>query len=193
VLIGHAGHEEIEGTIGEAPDRIHLIAGIGDVDDLEVRDPSRVAYLTQTTLAVDDTAEVIAALRARFPEIVGPAASDICFATQNRQDAVRALAADCDLVLVVGSGNSSNSRRLVEVAERAGSRALLVEDATEIPPSSLIGAGRVGLTAGASAPESLVEGVVRALDGMGGVTLSERSVANEEVSFKLPIELRTRR
>jgi 4-hydroxy-3-methylbut-2-enyl diphosphate reductase len=193
VLVGHGGHEEVEGTIGEAPDRIHLIAEPEDVEGLEVRDPSRVAYLTQTTLAVDETAAVIDALRQRFPEIVGPATSDICFATQNRQDAVRVLARECDLVLVVGSANSSNSRRLVEVAERAGCPALLVEDATDIPASALIGVQRVGLTAGASAPESLVEGVVRALDGLGGITLSERSVTNEEVTFKLPPELRTRR
>jgi 4-hydroxy-3-methylbut-2-enyl diphosphate reductase len=193
VLVGHDGHEEVEGTLGEAPERIHLIESIEEVDTLEVADPEKVAYLTQTTLAVDDTAEVIDALKRRFPKIVGPATSDICFATQNRQDAVRALAGDCQLILVVGSGNSSNSRRLVEVAERAGCPALLVEDAEEIPPSALIGVSRVGLTAGASAPESLVEGVVRALDGMGGVALSERSVANEEVSFKLPSELRIRR
>jgi 4-hydroxy-3-methylbut-2-enyl diphosphate reductase len=124
---------------------------------------------------------------------VGPASSDICYATQNRQDAVRALAEDCDVVLVVGSGNSSNSRRLVEVAERAGCRSLLVEDAGEIPPEALLGAKRVGLTAGASAPEALVERVVSALDGMGGATVSERTVATEDVRFKLPPEVRPKR
>jgi 4-hydroxy-3-methylbut-2-enyl diphosphate reductase len=159
------------------------------VADLQVGDPDRVAYLTQTTLAVDDTASVVEALRDRFPAITGPPSSDICYATQNRQDAVRALAADCDLILVVGSGNSSNSRRLVEVAERAGCPAMLVEGPSEIPPEALVRARRVGLTAGASAPEALVEGVIRALDGLGGATVTERSVATENVHFKLPPEV----
>ena len=193
VLVGHDGHEEVEGTFGEAPERTHLIAGADEVASLEVTDPERVAYLTQTTLALDETAGVIDALRERFPAIVGPASDDICYATQNRQDAVRALAADCDVVLVVGSGNSSNSRRLVEVAERAGCPARLVENAADIPPALLVGADRVGLTAGASAPEALVEEVVGALDGLGGVSLVERSVANEDVHFKLPPEVRKRR
>jgi 4-hydroxy-3-methylbut-2-enyl diphosphate reductase len=190
VLVGHEGHEEVEGTFGEAPGRTTVIDRPADVQDLNVKDPERVAYLTQTTLAVDDTASVIQALRDRFPSAVGPPSSDICYATQNRQDAVRALAEDCDLILVVGSGNSSNSRRLVEVAERAGCSALLVESASEIPPDALVGAARIGLTAGASAPESLVEGVIRALDGLGGATVSERSVATEDVHFKLPPEVR---
>ena len=193
VLVGHEGHEEVDGTFGEAPDRTHVIAGVEEVDALRVDDPERVAYLTQTTLAVDETAEVVQALRGRFPSLVGPKASDICYATQNRQDAVRALAEDCDLVLVVGSTNSSNSRRLVEVSERAGCKALLVEDASEIPPELLADVGRVGVTAGASAPESLVEGVVRAIQGLGGATVSERTVATEEIHFKLPIELRTKK
>jgi 4-hydroxy-3-methylbut-2-enyl diphosphate reductase len=136
---------------------------------------------------------VVDALRERFPTQVGPKASDICYATQNRQDAVRALAAECDLVLVVGSNNSSNSRRLVEVSERAGTPALLVEDASEIPPELLIDTTRVGLTAGASAPESLVQGVVNAIDGLGGATVTERTVATEDVHFKLPAELRAKR
>jgi 4-hydroxy-3-methylbut-2-enyl diphosphate reductase len=190
VLIGHEGHEEVQGTVGEAPERMHVIADAGDVAQLQFDDPSRVAYLTQTTLAVDETMSVVDALRDRFPALTGPASDDICYATQNRQDAVRALADDCDLVLVVGSENSSNSRRLVEVAERAGARACLVEDASEIPPQMLVGARRVGLTAGASAPEALVAGVVRALDGIGGVSVSERSVATEAVHFKLPPKLR---
>jgi 4-hydroxy-3-methylbut-2-en-1-yl diphosphate reductase len=193
VLVGHEGHEEVEGTLGEAPERTHVIAGPEEVSGLEIEDPQRVAYLTQTTLAVDETAEVVEALRDRFPELAGPKASDICYATQNRQDAVRALAAECDLVLVVGSTNSSNSRRLVEVSERTGCPALLIEDASEIPPELLIDAGRVGLTAGASAPESLVQGVLRALDGMGGAAVSELTVATEDVHFKLPIELRPKR
>jgi 4-hydroxy-3-methylbut-2-enyl diphosphate reductase len=186
VLVGHRGHEEIEGTLGEAPARTQVIASADEVERLRVEDPNRVAYLTQTTLAVDETAGVVDALRKRFPKMVGPSSSDICYATQNRQDAVRALAADCDVVLVVGSQNSSNSRRLVEVAQRAGCRATLVDDAAEIQPELLIGVGRVGVTAGASAPEELVDAVVRGLDGLGDVTVSERAVTREEVHFKLP-------
>jgi 4-hydroxy-3-methylbut-2-enyl diphosphate reductase len=192
VLIGHEGHEEVEGTFGEAPARTRVIGTPEEVGGLDIEDPERVAYLTQTTLAVDDTASVVQALRSRFPSAVGPPSSDICYATQNRQDAVRALAEDCDLILVVGSGNSSNSRRLVEVAERAGCPALLVERATDIPPEAVVGTRRIGLTAGASAPEALVEGVIRALDGLGGATVSERSVATEDVHFKLPPEVRPR-
>ncbi len=192
VLVGHEGHEEIEGTSGEAPERTQVIASVAEVASLQVANPERVAYLTQTTLAVDETAEVVDALRARFPAAVGPPSSDICYATQNRQDAVRALAGDCDLVLVVGSANSSNSRRLVEVAERAGCRGLLVENAADIPPAALIGVRRIGVTAGASAPESLVQGVVRALDGLGGVNVSEHRVATEKMHFKLPPEVRQR-
>jgi 4-hydroxy-3-methylbut-2-enyl diphosphate reductase len=193
VLVGHEGHEEVEGTFGEAPERMHVIQSADEVLSLDVADPERVAYLTQTTLAVDDTAEVVDALRERFPAAVGPRSSDICYATQNRQDAVRELARDCDAILVVGSGNSSNSRRLVEVAERAGCSALLVEGASDIPPEALVGARRVGLTAGASAPESLVEGVISALDGLGGATVSERVVATEDIHFKLPPEARSPR
>jgi 4-hydroxy-3-methylbut-2-en-1-yl diphosphate reductase len=188
VLVGHQGHEEVDGTHGQAPERIHVIANAADLDRVEVKDPAKVAYLTQTTLAVDDTAGVIDAIRKRFPDVVGPPSSDICYATQNRQDAVRALARECDLILVVGSANSSNSRRLVEVAQRAGCRALLVDNAEAIPPEALVGAHRVGLTAGASAPESLVEGVVGALSGIGGATVSEHSIATETVHFKLPPE-----
>jgi len=190
VLVGHQGHEEIEGTFGQAPERTHVIATIEDVAKLNVKDPQRVAYLTQTTLAVDDTRAIIEALCARFPAAVGPPSSDICYATQNRQDAVRALAERCDLILVVGSANSSNSRRLVEVAERAGCRALLVEDAADIRPEVLVGVRRVGLSAGASAPEALVEGVISALDGLGGASVSEHSVATEDTYFKLPVEVR---
>jgi 4-hydroxy-3-methylbut-2-enyl diphosphate reductase len=193
VLVGHDGHEEVDGTMGEAPERTHVIASADDVDRLQVDDPERVAYLTQTTLAIDETTGVVDALRDRFPTLVGPASSDICYATQNRQDAVRALAADCDVVLVVGSGNSSNSRRLVEVAERAGCRAALVENAGEIEPDLIAGTHRVGLTAGASAPEELVDGVVRALGGLGEVSVSERVVAREDVQFKLPPTAATRR
>jgi 4-hydroxy-3-methylbut-2-enyl diphosphate reductase len=193
VLVGHEGHEEIEGTYGEAPARTQVIATVDEVAALEVKDPSRVAYLTQTTLAVDETAGIVQALRHRFPEIVGPASSDICYATQNRQDAVRALAGECDLVVVVGSENSSNSRRLVEVAQRAGSRALLIESACDLPPAELVGAARIGLTAGASAPEPLVQEVVAALAGLGAVNVTENRVATEKMSFKLPPELRQQR
>jgi 4-hydroxy-3-methylbut-2-enyl diphosphate reductase len=186
VLIGHEGHEEVEGTLGEAPERVQVIASEEEVAGVAVADPARVAYLTQTTLAVDETTRVIEALRERFPELAGPASDDICYATQNRQDAVRALASECDIVLVVGSQNSSNSRRLVEVAERAGCPAALVEHAGEIRPQLLAGTRRVGLTAGASAPEELVEGVVSALSGLGPVTCAERTVATETIRFKLP-------
>jgi 4-hydroxy-3-methylbut-2-enyl diphosphate reductase len=190
VLVGHEGHEEVDGTYGEAPGQMHVIASPDEVGRLPFSDDARVAYLTQTTLALDETAAVVDALRDRFPALAGPASSDICFATQNRQDAVRALAADCDLILVVGSANSSNSRRLVEVAERAGCRSLLVEDAGEVPPELLAGARRIGLTAGASAPEVLVDEVVSALGGLGRVAVSERAVAKEDVQFKLPPTVR---
>jgi 4-hydroxy-3-methylbut-2-enyl diphosphate reductase len=191
VLVGHEGHEEVDGTSGEAPEHTHVIASADEVETLEVEDPAKVAYLTQTTLAVDDTTDVVERLRGRFPELVGPPSSDICYATQNRQDAVRALADECDVVLVVGSGNSSNSRRLVEVSERAGCPALLVEDGGDIRPERLVGAHRVGLTAGASAPEELVQGVVGALAGLGRTVTEERSVAREEVHFRLPPEVRS--
>jgi 4-hydroxy-3-methylbut-2-enyl diphosphate reductase len=191
VLVGHAGHEEVDGTFGEAPERIQIVANAQEVAGVTVADPQRVAYLTQTTLAVDETDDVVAALRARFPDAIGPASSDICYATQNRQDAVRALARDCDLILVVGSANSSNSKRLVEVAERAGCRAQLIDDAAQIPPAILLGTRRIGVTAGASAPEALVEQVIAALGGLGEVTVSERNIATETMQFKLPPEVRS--
>jgi 4-hydroxy-3-methylbut-2-enyl diphosphate reductase len=193
VLVGHEGHEEIEGTLGEAPERTRVIASEAEVETLEVQDPARVAYLTQTTLAVDETAVVVDALRSRFPQAVGPPSSDICYATQNRQDAVRALAQECDLVLVVGSENSSNSRRLVEVARRAGCESVLVDGAEQIPPAALAGAHRIGITAGASAPEALVQRVVEALGGLGAVNVSERRVATEKMHFKLPPEVSRQR
>ena len=190
VLVGHAGHEEVEGTRGEAPERTHIVATPEDAASLQVKDPEQVAYLTQTTLSIDDTAEVVERLRARFPAISGPASSDICYATQNRQDAVRALAAECDLVLVVGSPNSSNSRRLVEVAQRAGRPAELIDDADEIAPELLIDRRRIGVTAGASAPELLVGRVVAALGGLGTTTVRELAVTSENVHFKLPVGVR---
>jgi 4-hydroxy-3-methylbut-2-enyl diphosphate reductase len=188
-LVGHEDHDEIEGTIGEAPDRVQIVTDAGDVDALEVEDPERVAYLTQTTLAVDDTDVVVEALRERFPRLVGPASSDICYATQNRQDAVKLIAPECDLVLVVGSQNSSNSQRLVEVAERHGAVARLIEDESAIELDWLARAGSIGLTAGASAPEALVQRVLAALTSMGPAEVVERRVANETLQFKLPPEI----
>jgi 4-hydroxy-3-methylbut-2-enyl diphosphate reductase len=189
-LIGHHGHEEVEGTTGEAPTAIRLVEHVEDLDGIEVEDPERVAYLTQTTLAVDEVTEVVDALRKRFPKLTGPGSDDICYATQNRQDAVKAIASECDLLLVIGSDNSSNSKRLVEVAERHGCMARLIDDETEIDPEWLVGARTVGLTAGASAPEVLVERVVEALAGLGPIEVEERPVVTESVQFTLPVELR---
>ena len=191
VLVGHAGHEEIEGTSGEAPSAITLLERPDDVDGLEIDAADRVAYLTQTTLAVDEVDEVVQRLRQRFPGLVGPGSEDICYATSNRQAAVRALARDADLMLVIGSGNSSNSRRLVEVAEREGCAARLVDDDTEIDPAWLEGARAVALTAGASAPDILVDRVIAALRGLGPVDVEERHVVEESMQFTLPIELRS--
>lgn len=193
VLVGHEGHEEVEGTLGEAPEHTRVVATAEEAEQVAIEGSAQVAYLTQTTLALDETAEVIDTLRSRFPTLVGPRSSDICYATQNRQDAVRALAGDCDLVLVVGSENSSNSRRLVEVAEREGCPALLIDDAADIPLQRLVGVRRIGLTAGASAPERLVREVISALDGLGEASVSERTVASENVHFKLPLGLRSGR
>jgi len=190
VLVGHEDHEEVEGTVGEAPGHTRVIASIDEARQLDLQDCDRVAVLTQTTLAVDETATIVAALRERAPALVVPASEDICYATQNRQDAVRAIARDCELILVVGSQNSSNSRRLVEVAERAGSRAQLVERAQDIPPELLVGIKRLGVTAGASAPESLVQEVVAALGGLGSLTLRELTVATEDTHFNLPPQVR---
>jgi 4-hydroxy-3-methylbut-2-enyl diphosphate reductase len=189
VLVGHEGHDEIEGTLGEAPESIRLVRDRAEAEALEVADPERVAYLTQTTLAVDETRQTVDALRARFPTIAGPATEDICFATQNRQDAVKELAERCDLVLVVGSRNSSNANRLVEVAQRHGARAVLIEDETAIAPETLAGVRRVGLTAGASTPERVVQRVLAALPVLGPVTVSERPGPRETVRFKLPPEV----
>jgi 4-hydroxy-3-methylbut-2-enyl diphosphate reductase len=190
VLIGHAGHEEIEGTIGEAPDRFHVVENSGDVDRLELDDRQTVAYLTQTTLATDETRETIAALRRRFPRLVGPPADDICYATQNRQDAVRSIARRCDLLLVVGSSNSSNTARLVEVARREGCRSELVEDVSELQLSWLDGVSAIGLTAGASVPDVLVDEVIDTLSLLGPVSLSEASTTKETVRFSLPVQVR---
>jgi len=186
VMIGHAGHPEVEGTMGQADGGIYLVGTPEDVDLLEVRDPEHLAYVTQTTLSVDDAALVVTALKRRFPAIAEPKKADICYATQNRQDAVKALAAQVDLVIVVGSRNSSNSNRLREVAERFGVSAYLVEDATGVDPQWLVGHSRIGLTAGASAPELLVRDVVDRLRQMGAHDVRSLDGVIEEVVFPLP-------
>jgi 4-hydroxy-3-methylbut-2-enyl diphosphate reductase len=190
VLIGHANHEEVVGTMGEAPGKIHLVESLEDVDALELEPGARVAYLTQTTLATDETASIVSALRSRFSHLTGPPGEDICYATQNRQDALRALVEHCDLLLVIGSSNSSNSNRLVEVARREGCRAELVEDETVINLGWLEDAEVVGITAGASAPESLVQRAVSTLQLLGPVEVREVQTADEAVSFALPRQLR---
>jgi 4-hydroxy-3-methylbut-2-enyl diphosphate reductase len=188
VLIGHAGHPEVLGTMGQLPEgTVTLIETVEDAMAFQPRDPARVAFVTQTTLSVDDTAEIIAVLQARFPDMAAPHKEDICYATTNRQEAVKDLAAQCDLVLVVGSTNSSNSVRLVEVAERAGAKAAyLIDDARGIRWEWFDGVETVGLTAGASAPEALVEGVLDAMAARFSVRMSEGSMARETVTFKLP-------
>lgn len=190
LLIGHAGHEETEGTQGEAPGSTRLVQTLEEVAELEVEDPRKVAYLTQTTLSLDETREIVEAARKRFPALVGPPSADICYATQNRQDALKAIAPRCDVVFVVGSGNSSNSRRLVEASERLGTPAHLIDDANHLDPAWLLGASRVGLTAGASAPGSLVWEVVKALRGLGELEVTEHSLAQELAKFSLPKEVR---
>jgi len=192
LLIGHGGHVEVEGTMGEAPDRMRLIESVADAERVQVRDPARVAYLTQTTLSVDDTRAIVDVLRRRFPAIVGPPQEDICYATQNRQNAVKRLAPRLDLVLVVGAPNSSNSRRLVEVAEASGVRARLVEEAQDIDPLWLTGARAVGVTAGASAPEELVRSIVARLRELGASDPEEVPTVVENVRFALPAEVSAR-
>ena len=189
VIVGHRGHDEVEGTLGTVDDGAYVVADRSDVERLPVPGDARVAYVTQTTLSLDDTAEVIAALRERFADLQGPGLGDICYATQNRQHAVRGLAPSVELMLVVGSRNSSNSNRLRELGEQLGVRSHLVEDATEIDPAWLDGISRIGLTAGASAPESLVEGVVGRLRSLGAVTVVEGPGTRETISFRLPAGL----
>jgi 4-hydroxy-3-methylbut-2-enyl diphosphate reductase len=191
VLVGHEGHEEVEGTTGEAPDNIVLVQTVADVDRLEVRDPSRVAYITQTTLSVDETAAIVARLRERFPAIVGPKSDDICYATTNRQIAVKELARECDLVLVIGSVNSSNSNRLVEVAREIGAASHLIDNASQIREEWLDGVETVGITSGASAPESLVEELIDAFRERGAEEVSELRTVEEDVRFMLPKEIRS--
>jgi len=188
VLIGHADHDEVIGTLGEAPDRIHVIASAEEARKLQVPDPEKIAYLTQTTLSVDDTRDVIEALRRKFPKIVGPSRDDICYATQNRQAAVKRLASDVDVLLVIGAANSSNANRLVEVSQMAGTRAYLINDVRDIRREWLAGARRVGVTAGASTPEVLVSQTVEALASRG-VAVREVHVVEEDVRFALPQEL----
>jgi 4-hydroxy-3-methylbut-2-en-1-yl diphosphate reductase len=191
VLIGHSGHEEVEGTMGEAPDRIVLVESLEDVDNLEVEDASKMAYISQTTLSVDETRDIILRLRERFPQITGPRTDDICYATTNRQMAVRQMARECDLVLVIGSRNSSNSNRLVEVARDHGADSYLIDNAGQVQDEWLEGKRVVGVTSGASAPEQLVQGLVDFFRSRGTTDISEFEVIQEDVRFMLPKEIRT--
>ena len=194
LLIGHDGHEEVVGTTGEAPDRVRLVDGPGQAAKVEVRDPAKVVWLSQTTLSVDETVQTVAALRERFPQLIDPPSDDICYATQNRQAAVKVIARDADVVLVVGSPNSSNSVRLVEVAKDAGaSAAYLVDDAGEIDDGWLAQARTVGVTSGASVPEELVAGVLGKLATLGFGDVEEVEAVSERMSFQLPRELREKR
>jgi 4-hydroxy-3-methylbut-2-enyl diphosphate reductase len=194
ILIGHQGHPEVEGTMGQYDSSnggvIYLVEDEAQVASLEVKDPDNLAYVTQTTLSMDDTAKVIQALRDRFPNIVGPRKDDICYATQNRQDAVKTLSQQCDLVLVVGSPNSSNSNRLRELAERNGCAAYLIDGPTDIDPTWLNGKSNIGVTAGASAPEVLVRQVIDGLKALGAEAPVELDGAKENITFSLPKELR---
>jgi 4-hydroxy-3-methylbut-2-enyl diphosphate reductase len=191
LLIGHAGHEEVDGTTGEAPERVQLVDKAEDVANVEVRDPSKVIWLSQTTLSVDETMERVDQLRDRFPGLQSPPSDDICYATQNRQVAVKAMAAECDLVLVVGSQNSSNSKRLVEVALQAGAKAShLIDYASEIDETWLTDVATVGVTSGASVPELLVQEVLAFLAERGWSDVQEVTTANEKIAFALPRELR---
>jgi 4-hydroxy-3-methylbut-2-enyl diphosphate reductase len=193
VLIGHRGPPEVEGTMGQyrsARGTIYLVEDEDDAQELEVAQPDNLAYVTQTTLSMDDTARIVAILQARFPAIDGPRKDDICYATQNRQDAVKQLALECELVLVVGSPNSSNSTRLKELAERCGARGHLIDGAAEIDPAWLAGVATIGLTAGASAPEKLVRDVVARLTELGVDAVSENAGSREGIRFSLPPGLR---
>ena len=189
IMIGHKGHPEVEGTMGQSPDGMHLVETVADVGQLHVKDPTKLAYVTQTTLSVDDAERVVAALSDRFPGITGPKRDDICYATQNRQDAVKALAAQTDIVFVVGSRSSSNSNRLREVAELLGTEAHLIDNAEQIDAGWLKGKTRVGVTAGASAPEVLVQSVVETLADGQSDAASQLEGVEENVTFALPKEL----
>jgi 4-hydroxy-3-methylbut-2-enyl diphosphate reductase len=190
VMIGHAGHPEVEGTMGQCDGGVHLVESVDDVARLVVTDPARLAYVTQTTLSVDDASGIVAALKRRFPAIVGPKKDDICYATQNRQDAVKVLAPAVDLVIVVGSPNSSNSNRLREVAQKRGVASYMIDTANDLDPAWLAGRRRVGVTAGASAPEVLVREVVDRLRDLGATSVTELSGTVEHIVFPLPAGLR---
>jgi 4-hydroxy-3-methylbut-2-enyl diphosphate reductase len=189
ILIGHAGHPEVEGTLGQIDGEVHLVADVADVAALPIAADRRVAYVTQTTLSVDDTKDVIEAIKARFADVVGPGTRDICYATQNRQTAVRDLARECDVVLVVGAANSSNSNRLREIAEECGARAFLIADAGALTAAMVRDARAVGVTAGASAPERIVEEVVATLRALGAGEVSALPGIVEDVTFRLPARL----
>jgi len=189
VLVGHAGHAEVEGTIGQIPGRVHLVQTAEDVATLAVGTPDQLAYVTQTTLSVDDTRGIIVALQTRFPAIIGPDVRDICYATQNRQQAVRDLAQQVDMILVVGSRNSSNSNRLREIGAELGLPSYLIDDAGALQPEWFAGVGTVGLTAGASAPETLVQGVIEGLRRFGPVEVAALAGVAEDVKFKFPAEV----
>jgi 4-hydroxy-3-methylbut-2-enyl diphosphate reductase len=190
VMIGHEGHEEVEGTMGEAPGRIVLVQSEEDVDTLEIDDPTRIAYISQTTLSVDETRSIILRLRERFPAIVGPRTDDICYATTNRQAAVKQLAKECDLVLVIGSRNSSNSNRLVEVVRELGTNSHLIDNASQMQEEWLEGASTVGISSGASAPEELVQELVQIFRDRGVDDIQELEVVREDVRFMLPKAIR---
>src|ERR1700722_17322059 len=189
ILIGHKDHDEVIGTLGEAPEATILVSSPEDVDRLEIKDPERISFITQTTLSLDETSEIVQRLRERFPKIQGPAAQDICYATENRQLAVKAVVPLCELLLVVGSQNSSNSRRLVEVCEKMGVPAYLIDDLKEVKPEWLASIQTVAETAGGAAPENLVEGLVGSLQGRGFDELEEMEIKEEDVRFNLPSEL----
>jgi len=190
VLVGHEGHEEVEGTTGEAPENIVLVQSAREVDELELEDPDHVAYITQTTLSLDETSAIIARLKEKFPNIVGPKSDDICYATTNRQIAVKELANECDLVLVIGSANSSNSNRLVEVARECGAGSYLIDNSLQVQEEWLEGVETLGITSGASAPEELVEQLVDFFHERGTVDISEVRTVDEDVRFMLPKEIR---
>ena len=189
VLIGHKDHDEVIGTLGEAPEATILVSTVEDVDNLNIADPEHVSFITQTTLSLDETQDIVARLKERFPKIQGPAAQDICYATENRQLAVKAVVPLCQLLLVVGSQNSSNSRRLVEVCEKMGVPAYLIDDLKEVKPEWLVSIQTVAVTAGASAPENLVEELIGSLQGRGFDELEEMEIKEEDVRFNLPSEL----
>ena len=192
VMIGHRGHPEVEGTMGQSAQGMYLVETAADVGRLQVKDPAKLSYVTQTTLSVDDAAAIVAALKARFPSITGPKKDDICYATQNRQDAVKFMAPQCDPVIVVGSPNSSNSNRLREVARSRGTEAYMVDNASQLNPEWLVGKRRVGVTAGASAPEVLVDELIARLKALGATSVRQLEGASEGVVFTLPRELSAR-